>query len=196
MDSVVREAWLGVLEKRYRAEKCLLKTSIAVPKELKRIILEYSRINPTVFDSFSAEELYYQSRCPQINDDSLNMSIRISHIGIDRPSVKSRWTASCRDINCRILLSHIGIHIINENGMCACVYINPSELFNYILTGRTRGWEYDVFDIYHEPIPKDISSMIDHLIAPLFDVIIWPVLQTLPTGLSYSGYDLCLCEKE
>lgn len=195
MDPVVREAWLGILEKRYRAEKRLLKTAIAAPKELKRIILEYSRIDPSVFNPFSADELYYQSKYPEINDDLLDVSIRISHIGAIRHNIENRWHGSCMDNTCMVFLSHIGIHISNEGACGSHICISPNGLFSYILTGGTRDWKCDISELDYAPVSEDDSDKISHMIAPLFDVIIWPVLQKLPANHSYSGYELCDCEQ-
>jgi hypothetical protein len=181
----VREAWLGVLEKRYRAEKRLLKTAIVMTKDLNRIILDYSRIDAKLLQPLESEEIFYGSRYPEINDSETGMSIRISRIAVDPYYQRSHDHVCLCDM---FIMVHIDTHIRNE---CYLMCISIASLFDYILIGELYVIPMNHILMDTESYNNYVYDFVDNTIMQLYNLIIWPICQKMPMNLSYSGYELC-----
>lgn len=187
MDPLVCEAWLSVLEKRFRSEKRALKAEQRLPKVLQKIILEYSRIDPRLlFDVNEKQSVLFNAQFPRLQFPMLRIIIHISHIGIGTLSVDTRY--SCTDDECVIRSPHIGIHILwPHDWPCSRIVINIGTLLNYILTGLVN--KNDLYNTvtthnYKEVCEYKIEEL-HPLLSYLFDMFIWPIVQESPPNITY-----------
>lgn len=203
MDPLVREAWLGVLEKRFRSEKRALKAECRLPKVLQKIILEYSRIDSKLLLDVDGEQsILFSDRFPQLQFPMLGIMIRISHIGI-RTRSADNTSYSCTNTQCSVHSSHIGIHIIwsqdwPENWPCSRIAIHIGSLLNYILTGYVNKNDLLITATTHnyEKVCEYKIEKLYQLFGYLFDMFIWPIVQESPSNmmhLTYSKQRECYC---
>lgn len=182
MDSVVKGAFWGAIEKRRRSEKHALKTVVAMPKVLRRIILDYSRID--MYGICEILGIHPRTKVShlKITDNDIKLSMTSFHFCVNGSFYSAYGyylTAPFHCQNYKIGMPCVMITINNTidktNKKAFSLTINT--LIKYIETGEIVDDDFP-FTYIKKSVPRDVLIAITPMVKFLFDQYIWQNVQT------------------
>lgn len=185
MDNVVNGAFWGAIEKRRQSEKHVLKTVVAMPKVLHRIILDYSRIDMycicEILDSYPRTKVSHL----KITDNDTKLSMTTFQFCVNG-SFYSAYGCYFRVPFhykfCEIMMPHVAITIINNTIINdkinkETIGLTINTMIKYIETGEIVDDDFQFTDIGTD-FPRDVLIAITPMVKFLFDHYIWQNVQT------------------